>query len=330
MADSDKKITISWEELGLPNTKAEAPKPEKIVLCDLGATPKMDTPAPTGQVGSPTSTSLPPTPVSSPYARHRTLMIAVGTALVAAVTVGILFARWGKPNRTQVKERPEQTQAKEKLGQTPAKGSPDWIQAIGRSEGQSVVKLRTDQMEGTGFVVAAKGNRRLILTNRHVLTIKQGFIFKTETIAPQCRVILSTQEEFTGYQVGVFSDPDIDMALVAVECPKIHPLKVRPFDDVSVGEPVVAVGHPLGLDFTVTNGIVSAKRNPYVQHNAAINHGNSGGPLYDQHAQVIGVNTIGIEDSQGLFFSLRADLILNPRLWTIDPNIKDLMSQVNR
>ena len=231
-------------------------------------------------------------------------MITGGLVLVVAiaVAVGVLFAR---------------------------RGNPDWIQAISRSAGQSVVKLRTAQGEGTGFVVAAKGNDRLILTNRHVLTLEHGFFFTTKTTVPRCRVILSTQEAFDGYLVGFPSDPNTDLALVAVECPAIHPLKVGRFDDIVVGEPVAAVGHPLDFDFTVTNGIVSGKRKSYVQHTAAINPGNSGGPLYDQQSQVIGVNTLVIKDSQGLFLSLRADLILHPGLWTIDPAVRDMMNLVN-
>jgi S1-C subfamily serine protease len=236
------------------------------------------------------------------FTGRRPLIIGAGAALLAAVVIGGLFARRRRP---------------------------DWIQAISRSAAQSVVKLRTEQAEGTGFVVAGKGNRRLILTNRHVLTVEQGFIFTTKTLAPRCKVILNTQEEFPGDLVGLPSDPNVDLALVAVECPTIHPLKIRRFDDVAVGEPVVAVGNPLAFDLTVTNGIVSAKRDPFLQHNAAINPGNSGGPLYDQQGQIIGVNTLLIRDSQGLFFATRADLVLQPQLWTIDPAIKDLLDRVN-
>ena len=206
------------------------------------------------------------------------LSIAGGTALVGIIALGILFAR---------------------------RGNPDWIQAISRSAGQSVVKLRTDQAQGTGFVVAAEGDRRLILTNRHVLTVEQGLFLTTKSTVPRCRVILSSGEELDGYLAGLPTNPDVDLALVAVTCSTLSPLRVRDFDDVVVGEPVAAVGHPLGLDFTITNGIVSAKRDPFLQHNAAINPGNSGGPLYDQQSQVIGVNTCVGKDSQGLFFSLR-------------------------
>lgn len=216
------------------------------------------------------------------------------------------------------------------VGADPSQGNTEWIEAISRAAKDSVIKLRTDQAEGTGFVVAAHGNRRLILTNRHVLTVEQGFVFKTQTIAPRCHVVLSGGEEVTGSLAGFPSDSDVDLALVVVDCPKLRALKVHRFEDVVVGEPVAAVGHPLDLDYTVTNGIVSQKRDPYVQHNAAINHGNSGGPLYDQHGEVIAVNTLFLGDSQGLFFSIRADLLLHPQLWTIDPAVKELLERVNR
>lgn len=209
------------------------------------------------------------------------------------------------------------------------RGSGDWLQDVGRSAKDSVVKLKTEQGHGTGFVVAAQGNRRLILTNRHVLTVEQGFLFTTKTMVPRCQVTLATGEEVVGFLVGFPSDPNTDLALVAVECPALRPLVVRRFEDIAVGEPVAAVGHPLECDLTVTNGIVSARPDPFIQHNAAINPGNSGGPLYDQQGRVIGVNTAVRRESQGLCFSTRADIILQSQLWVIDPAIKDLIHRVN-
>jgi S1-C subfamily serine protease len=210
-----------------------------------------------------------------------------------------------------------------------------WLQEISRAAPQHVVKLITEQSQGgisgTGFVVAQKGNRRLILTNRHVVTN-----MAKNALAPRCHVILASGKDYAGSVVGVPTDVDIDLALVVVECDAIQPLQIRRFEDVAVGQKVAAIGHPgLGdgvttYDYTITNGIVSAKRDPDVQHNAAINPGNSGGPLYNQQGQVIAVNTWSPRGKQGLFFSTRADLVLKPHLWTVDRGIEDLMSQVNR
>ena len=195
----------------------------------------------------------------------------------------------------------------------------------------SVVRIQTAQGLGTGFVVASRGDRHLILTNHHVLEVEEGFIFTNTRIPPQCQVVISSGETIPGQFVGQPLDSDIDLALVVVETPFLSPVKIGRFYNVSVGERVVAIGNPQGLDFSATQGIVSAKRSGYLlQTDAAINHGNSGGPLYDEQGRVIGVNFMFLSDSQNIGFAVRADFILDPGKWDFVPKIDDLMSRIKQ
>ncbi len=139
---------------------------------------------------------------------------------------------------------------------------------------------------GSGVIIDAKG---LILTNHHVVTGR-----KNTTIT----VTLSDENEFEGTIVGM--DEKTDLALVRINAD--YPLPTVPLgdsDQLEIGEGVLAIGNPFGLDRTVTSGIVSAKgrrigAGPYdnfIQTDASINPGNSGGPLINHRGEVVGVNT---------------------------------------
>ncbi len=140
------------------------------------------------------------------------------------------------------------------------------------------------QAVGTGFIVDAKGT---IVTNYHVVS-------KADTIT----VTMADGTKLPAKLVG--GDDKTDLAVLKVESDK--PLPFVTFGDASkvrVGQPVMAVGNPFGLGGTVTTGIVSARGrdiqsgpfDDYIQTDAAINRGNSGGPLFDMDGKVIGINT---------------------------------------
>lgn len=157
---------------------------------------------------------------------------------------------------------------------------------------------------GSGFIISDDG---LIVTNHHVIN---G--------ASSVTVTLDSGEEVDATVVG--SDPLTDIALLDIEGDD-HPMV--PFgssEELRVGEKVIAVGSPFGLGGTVTSGIISAKsRNinagpfdDFLQTDAAINRGNSGGPLFNMEGEVVGVNTaIYSPDggSVGIGFSVPADLV---------------------
>ena len=139
--------------------------------------------------------------------------------------------------------------------------------------------------QGSGFIISEKG---LILTNNHV--VEDADVIK---------VILSDNREFVAKVVG--TDPQSDVALLKIDDPENLP--VLPLGDSSaleVGEWVIAIGNPFGLDQTVTVGVVSAtgrssvgisEYENYIQTDAAINPGNSGGPLINAHGEAVGINT---------------------------------------
>ena len=137
----------------------------------------------------------------------------------------------------------------------------------------------------SGFIITDDG---YILTNNHVV---EG----AETVL----VRMSDRREFSAEVVG--TDPRSDLALLRIEATDLPVLTLADKDDLEVGEWVLAIGSPFGLDYSVTAGIVSAKgrslpteRNenyvPFIQTDVAINPGNSGGPLFNLEGDVIGVN----------------------------------------
>jgi putative serine protease PepD len=151
------------------------------------------------------------------------------------------------------------------------------------------------QAQGSGFVYDAAGH---VITNYHVV---EGATSLTVTFA----------DGSTYDATVVGSDPSTDLAVIKVDAPsdELHPLALGDSGDVAVGDGVVAIGSPYGLEETVTSGIVSAlgrtieSTNGYsitgtIQTDAAINHGNSGGPLFNLRGQVIGVNS-QIESESG-------------------------------
>lgn len=158
------------------------------------------------------------------------------------------------------------------------------------------------QREGTGsgFIIDANG---LILTNAHVV---EG--------SERVRVHLLDGRTFEGQVKG--SDPVTDIAVIQIEGENLPTVTLGNSDQVRPGDWAIAIGNPLGLDNTVTAGIISAvgrssgqigatnKRVTFLQTDAAINPGNSGGPLLDAEGRVIGVNTAIFQRAQSVGFSI--------------------------
>jgi S1-C subfamily serine protease len=181
--------------------------------------------------------------------------------------------------------------------------------------------LATTMSQGTGVAIARKQNYVLILTNRHV--IENGYNFK---------IISSDHSKFEGELVAVPKDKTVDLALMIVEdkTNKIIPsLPIGDYGYVIQGSEVVAFGHPNGLEFSVTRGIVSALReNLFIQTDAAINPGNSGGPLISRTGQLIGINTYHINGTDGLGFAIRADYVLKNDAWNCFEDITPLWNEL--
>lgn len=158
---------------------------------------------------------------------------------------------------------------------------------------------------GSGFIISADG---LILTNAHVVRD-----------AKEVTVKLSDRREFSAKVLG--SDPTTDIAVLRISATGLPTVRLGDARQLEVGDPVLAIGAPYGLEQTATQGIVSAKGRslpndavvPFIQTDAAVNPGNSGGPLFDGSGAVVGINAQIYSQSggfQGLSFSIPINVAL--------------------
>ena len=162
---------------------------------------------------------------------------------------------------------------------------------------------------GSGFVISSDG---YIVTNNHVVANASAVVVR-----------LSDRREFEAEVIG--TDPRSDLALLKVEADALVTLSLGQQDDIQVGQWVLAIGSPFGLDFSVSAGIVSAMGRslptergenyvPFIQTDVAINPGNSGGPLFNLSGEVIGVNSqifTRSGGSIGLSFAIPVNVVRN-------------------
>jgi Do/DeqQ family serine protease len=161
-------------------------------------------------------------------------------------------------------------------------------------------RTRVERGQGSGFIIRSNG---LILTNAHVVSGSDNVMVK-----------LKDGREYKGRVLG--ADPLTDVAVVKVEANNLPTIPMGNSETLRPGEWAIAIGNPLGLENSVTVGIISAtgrssadvrvpdKRVNFIQTDAAINPGNSGGPLLNQRGEVVGMNTAIIGGAQGLSFAI--------------------------
>ena len=235
----------------------------------------------------------------------------------AALAVGAVV--WDGDTTTVVQETPVTGAALETAPEAP---DGDTVNAVYRMYSSGVVQVTSNvvtqtyfgqdqaQALGSGFVIDKDGH---VVTNYHVVQD-----------AEEVFVNFSSNDRMRAKVVGV--DPATDLALLEIDAHQraLSPLDLGNSDAVQVGDPVIAIGNPFGLERSVTAGIVSALqrqiRSPsgfaidkVIQTDAAINSGNSGGPLLNEQGQVIGVNsqiaTAGSDGNVGIGFAVPANTV---------------------
>jgi len=205
-----------------------------------------------------------------------------GLGLAAAGVLAVLLAACGAATTGSAASTPSSS----------FKLQSEYVKLV-QDVGPSVVLIETSVGLGSGIIYDAQGD---IVTNNHVVTGSQTFI-----------VITSNGKQYQGSLVGTYA-PD-DLAVIRIQASGLHPATFANSSNLQVGDIVMAIGNPLGLQSSVSQGIVSAMRTAIpegngvtlpsaIQTTAAINPGNSGGALIDLNEQVVGIPTLAATDLQ--------------------------------
>ena len=304
---------------------------------------------PPGGITSSATTAILPAGVSNRRRPRLASVIAVAalTALVIGGAAGYGGATLAR--RAESANAANPAPATPGVTRTPVAPAPDSANTVEVAKRvlPATVMIQVGRGTGSGFVIDQEGR---IVTNNHVVADAAN--------GSRIRVIFSDGRRYSALMVG--RSPSYDLAVIKVSgATQLTPLEIGDSDQVQIGEPVIAVGSPLGLPGTVTQGIISARNRPVmvsegadadsptayinaIQTDAPINPGNSGGPLVDAGARVIGVNsailTFAASRNIGLGFAIPinqvatiADLLIKNGKATypvIGANVQDASSGV--
>lgn len=256
------------------DVQSSAPQTGQEASDPLAPRLQSTSPSPAGRRTVPTEPPAPST-AARPRRRHGGATLAtLAAAAMLGGTAGVTGALLVVPDPSSA---PTVLQQQRRAAAAPATD----VESAARSILQSVVQVRTSSGSGSGFVLDDAGH---VVTNHHVV---DG--------SSRVQLVLPDGSTVDGRVVG--SDESSDIAVIEGDGLPA-PAALGTSADLRIGQQVIAVGSPLGLNGTVTSGIVSAvdrttsrATQPLVQTDASINPGNSGGPLVDSHGRVVGVNS---------------------------------------
>ncbi len=252
------------------------------------------------------------------YARRMQYWIFALCLLLILSLLPIVGERWAYSKQRGI-ERAKYEAAKKFLEEHPEIPGEGRIPYVVKLVGPSVVGIKTNIFsrgffgdtqislgEGSGVIVDASG---LLVTNYHVIAPEGRLVDGVEIFLSDGRSV-SSPVSVVGF------DRDVDVAVLKINAPNLVPIKWGNSDALEVGDPVLALGNPYGLTKTVTEGIVSAKERfivndkgvvtqEFLQTDAAVNPGNSGGALVNDRGELVGINTaIYGSQYQGISFAL--------------------------
>nr|WP_202894448.1 trypsin-like peptidase domain-containing protein [Kribbella italica] len=260
---------------------AAPPPPEQQAAFPFPVTPASAPPAP------PSPAVAPQAGVTAKPVRRtgRTLAAGIALSILAGGLAGAVTGNWGDDTPPAATAQLPQASAPSAAG-----GGGPSIASAAESVLPGVVSVRAGRATGSGFAIDSEGH---VVTNAHVV---EG--------AREVSIVLSNGRTLDTEIIGVDADNDLAVLQVSGNASSsgLRSLPLGRSAELKVGDPVLAVGSPLGLEGTVTAGIVSAvnrqarfgdsgARQTAIQTDAAINPGNSGGPLVNAAGQVVGVNT---------------------------------------
>lgn len=163
---------------------------------------------------------------------------------------------------------------------------------------ESIFVIYSGNSEGSGFAIGSN----TVVTNAHV--IDEASDIKLSTYSGDV------------YNARVYLiDDDFDIAILSVNDSTFTPLNIGDSNQIKVGDDIYAVGAPKSMDYTLTKGVISNKKRQigtysYIQIDAAINSGNSGGPLFNDDGQVIGVNSLKVSDAEGIGLAIPMESVV--------------------
>lgn len=256
--------------------------------------------------------------------QHSLLFLLLGLSFASTGCQSLLADNSTRPSPVAPQAQTVQPVAQQAPTLSLEPGSPDFVAQIVKDVAPAVVRInasravendpfggfgpfsretpsreRVQRGTGSGFIVSADGR---IYTNAHVV---EG--------ADKVTVVLQDGRSFNGQVLG--QDQTTDVAVVKIEASDLPTVKMGNSDALLPGQAAIAIGNPLGLDSTVTQGIISATgrsgadfggsaRVDFIQTDTAINPGNSGGPLLNSKGEVVGINTAIIQGANGIGFAV--------------------------